>query len=97
MFSEREASWIGQESGTSSWERFLSVFCQKEAHLKAQGYGLSAGLAGARATLNLPPHFSKGAAILAVGKEERRFLAVETRSNCCLNLIIERAEAGAKT
>jgi len=76
-FLESEREWIGSELGTASWERFLSLFVQKEAWLKATGTGLSASLAEAPAALELPPSRSPGRVLAEVGRVGRYFLAVD--------------------
>jgi phosphopantetheinyl transferase len=77
QFEAREAEWVASAAGELSWERFLSLFVQKEAFLKASGAGLSEPLAGAPATLGLPPARRPGRELLEVGLRARYFLAVE--------------------
>jgi phosphopantetheinyl transferase len=75
FFRDSEREWIGVKPGTVSWERFLSLFVQKEAWLKATGYGLSAPLSEAPAALAIPPYRCLGRALMEVGREHRYFLA----------------------
>ncbi len=77
LFGDQEREWIEQEPGEASWERFLSLFVQKEAWLKATGRGLSQPLVEAPAGLALPPAQSTGRMLLEVGRRSRYFLAVD--------------------
>jgi 4'-phosphopantetheinyl transferase len=77
-FNEQERAWVKAATGEeSSWARFLSLFVQKEAWLKATGLGLSSPLADARAELILPPKRNPISALLEVGRNARYFLAVD--------------------
>jgi phosphopantetheinyl transferase len=75
QFLACEHEWIGFETGQASWERFLSLFVQKEAWLKAIGEGLSRPLTDAPAALRLPPYFSAGRTIVEIGQRNRYILA----------------------
>ncbi len=75
-FSEEERKWIGR-AADGGWTRFLALFVQKEAWLKAKGLGLSFPLAEAPAQLELPPARGPGRALREVGAEASYFLAVE--------------------
>jgi phosphopantetheinyl transferase len=77
FFGEDERGWIGREPNDGSWERFLSLFVQKEAWLKATGRGLGLPLAEAPAAFELPPSRRPGRLLLEVGREDRYFLAVD--------------------
>ncbi len=56
FFSEAEQAWI-QEADTTSgaWERFLQLFVEKEARIKASGLGLHAELSDVGGTLQDAP------------------------------------------
>jgi 4'-phosphopantetheinyl transferase len=96
-FREEEAMWIGTEPGDGSWTRFLSLFVQKEAWLKATGRGLSMPLAVAPAVLSLPPVQGSGRLLTQVGREGRYFLSVDgsvgMRGIPNPRLIVERIES----
>jgi phosphopantetheinyl transferase len=77
-FREEEARWVGTEPGGLSWSRFLSLFVQKEAWLKATGQGLNAPVAGAPASLALPPAQAPGRLLAEIGEKNRYFLAVDS-------------------
>jgi phosphopantetheinyl transferase len=94
-FSEDEREWIGREQGWASWTRFLSLFVQKEAWLKATGQGLSFPLAEAHCALVLPPAKSPRRTLLEVGLRSRYFLAVDASiggGDEILSFIVERRE-----
>jgi phosphopantetheinyl transferase len=96
-FSEPEREWIGRERGRASWARFLSLFVQKEAWLKAKGQGLNFPLAEAKADLALPPARSPGRALFEIGKENRYFVAVDASIGGlgeALSFVVERRELG---
>jgi len=77
LFLAGESAWIGLEPGPASWERFLSLFVQKEAWIKATGQGLSQPIFEAPAIMKLPPFTSSGRILLEVGKNQRYFLAAD--------------------
>lgn len=77
LFLPRESDWIAGERGQVSWERFLSIFVQKEAILKARGCGLSRPLSEAGADLLLPPHRCRDLLLVEIGREQRYFLAAK--------------------
>jgi 4'-phosphopantetheinyl transferase len=94
-FNKEEREWIGREQGLESWTRFLSLFVQKEAWLKATGRGLNSPLAEAHCALVLPPAKSPGHALLEVGWRNRYFLAVDASiggEGEALSFIVERRE-----
>jgi phosphopantetheinyl transferase len=97
-FRAEESEWIGQGEGESAWTRFLSLFVQKEAWLKATGQGLNLPLAGARADLALPPAQSPGRLLFEVGRMRRYFLAVDAsigEGYEKLSFTVERRELGS--
>jgi 4'-phosphopantetheinyl transferase len=75
LFLASECDWIGLETGQASWERFLSLFVQKEAWLKATGQGLSHPISEAPAALKSPPYNSPGRILLEIGQKNRIILA----------------------
>jgi 4'-phosphopantetheinyl transferase len=77
FFTEKERDWIGREANDESWRRFLSLFVQKEAWLKATGRGLSLPLAEAPSAFELPPARRPGRLLLEIGRRGRYFLAVD--------------------
>ena len=77
FFKDEEREWIGEEQGDESWKRFLSLFVQKEAWLKATGRGLSLPLSEAPVALELPPARSAGRSLLEIGRHTRYYLAVD--------------------
>ncbi len=55
-FTHDERSWIAQtDDATARWHRFLCLFVQKEARLKALGDGLSSSLQSIPVTMDDPP------------------------------------------
>jgi len=96
-FSKSERDWIGREQDWESWARFLSLFVQKEAWLKATGRGLSFPLAQAPAVPALPPEQSPRRALLEVGQKGRFFLAVDAsvgEEDEIVSFIVEGREFG---
>ncbi len=67
-FLKEEFEWISSALYPDSWLRFLSLFVQKEAYLKATGEGLSSSLAMAPAFKVLPFQQSPGHIIFRTGK-----------------------------
>ena len=76
-FRTDERDWIGTKLGQESWEKFLSLFAQKEAWLKNVGWGLCYPPADAPAALSIPPLRSPGRLLVEVGRKDRYFLAVD--------------------
>jgi phosphopantetheinyl transferase len=74
-FGQEEIEWIGADAGPSAWERFLSLYVQKEAWLKALGCGLSQPLSETPAVLQLPPHTGGGRMLIEPKGKNRYFLA----------------------
>jgi phosphopantetheinyl transferase len=94
-FSAEEREWIGRAQDRESWERFLSLFVQKEAWLKATGQGLSFPLREAYCALELPTVRGPGRALLEVGQKGRYFLAVDAsiyKKQISLNFRVEQQE-----
>jgi len=77
QFRKEERAWISSAPDCESWERFLSLFVQKEAWLKAAGRGLSLPLADVPSSLALPPCRSPGRILIEGGSKGRYFLAVD--------------------
>jgi 4'-phosphopantetheinyl transferase len=77
LFLASECEWIGLEPGQTSWERFLSIFVQKEAWLKATGHGLGNAISEAPAALKSPPYNSSGRILLEIDRKNRYFLACD--------------------
>jgi len=75
QFRDDERAWIGAAVGFDAWRRFLSLFVQKEAWLKALGTGLGRALRDAPADQALPPAHSPGRLLRETGGPRRYFLA----------------------
>jgi phosphopantetheinyl transferase len=74
-FSREEAAWVGGVEDEEASRRFLALFVQKEAGLKAAGQGLGASLAGAPAALALPPSAGPGWTLAEIDGRGHYFLA----------------------
>jgi len=74
-FRREEIEWIGPDSSPSAWFRFLALYVQKEAWLKALGCGLYLALNEAPAALELPPHAEGGRMLMEVKGKNSYFLS----------------------
>jgi phosphopantetheinyl transferase len=80
-FLAEESNWVGDVQGQESWERFLSLFVQKEAWLKSLGIGLDAPLSSAPARLGKPGFRGKGSLLLEAEFPERYYVSVRVSTN----------------
>jgi phosphopantetheinyl transferase len=77
QYAVAECDWIGDLPDEEAWKRFLSLFVQKEAWLKARGWGLSKALSEAPVSLDMPPTRSWGNMLSEVGRRDSYYLAVD--------------------
>lgn len=77
FFLKNEQSWI-QDAATSElrWERFLAMFVEKEARLKAAGTGLGQPLSSVEGSMKDLPFQQPGLACFRLGRQERYVAAV---------------------
>ena len=80
-FSRPEREWVlAGKSSPDTWERFLVVYVQKEAVLKASGVGLFAPPRGVRAALQALPFRTASRFCLRFGANPGYIVAVSTLS-----------------
>jgi phosphopantetheinyl transferase len=76
-FSVTEREWIERASEPwTNWDRFLTLFVEKEARLKASGYALGAKLHVTASSMKDPPFREDSISCFRCGKDERYVLAL---------------------
>jgi 4'-phosphopantetheinyl transferase len=93
LFSPNERAWIEETDYERGWLRFLSLFVQKEAILKANGIGFDASITETPVTLVLPPAKGEHWVLNKLDGEDEYFLSAVAIFDSNIkpsNFIIER-------